>query len=71
MDYLNECLRDISYGPGDKEIFKGPDLDRTVNWLAKDLKIKKELEERVERLIKSADYSEQVGQYTYILESIN
>jgi hypothetical protein len=71
MDYLNECLREISCGQRDKEIFKGPDLNRIVRWLAKDPKIKKELEEKVERLIKSADYSEQVGQYAHILESIN
>jgi hypothetical protein len=72
LEYLDDYLtRDPNEFPDAKEFFRGPDIVKIVKCLTKDSKIKKELEERVEILIKKADLPEQVDLYTNILENIN
>ena len=72
LDYLYDCLNSNPDDfPTKKIVFKGPDVCEAAKWIARDPKLKVELEENIENLMKDADYSEQVVLYKEILKQIN
>jgi hypothetical protein len=70
-DYLDEWLDETPDDFPDAQKMKGPDIYRIAKWLCKDPNIKVELEQKIEDLIKKAEYSEQVSRCKTVLEHIS
>jgi hypothetical protein len=70
-DYLDEWLNETPDDFPDAKMPEGPDAYRIAKWLSKDQNLRVELEQKLEDLIKKAEYSEQVSRFKNVLEQIS
>jgi hypothetical protein len=70
-DYLDEWLKETPDDFPNAQKLNGPDIYRIAKWLSRDPNLKVELMQKIEDLIKKAEYSEQVSRCKTVLEQIS